>query len=314
MKKVALQTDPVLSLNIEGDSTLALGLEAQLRGFELWSYQPKNLFVLEGEVFALAQKTFLRDEVGSHATLEPPQKIKLTSLDYILMRQDPPFNMDYITATYFLDLVKDKVMVINNPTWVRSSPEKILPLYFNDLQPKTLIATSLEEIKLFRDSLSGAMILKPLYGNGGKGIALIEKKDKNLEVLVETMTLAFEGAPLIAQEFIERVVEGDKRIILLNGNPVACLNRVPAKGDIRANLGAGASGHLDKLTAREEEICAALAPVLRAQGIYFAGIDVIAGLLTEINITSPTGMWQIKNLGGVDVAKLFWDGVGAQLR
>ncbi len=299
--------DPPAAVDIGGDGSFALGLEAQKRGLELYTYHPRDLFVEESEVFCLAQKTFFRDEVGNHVDLAAPTREKLDGFDFILMRQDPPFNMEYITATYFLDLVKDRVKVINNPTAVRTHPEKILPLLFKDLMPKTLISTSLAEIERFRHTLRGGMILKPLYGNGGEGVVLVEKDNKNLVTLVEKMLPAYDGTPIIAQDFVERVVEGDKRIILLEGEAVAALNRVPAAGEVRANLGAGASAHLCSLTSADKKICEALAPVLRTAGILFAGIDVIDGLLTEVNITSPTGIRQIKALGGVDIAQLFWD-------
>ncbi len=307
MKKIAIQIDPLSSLNIKGDSSVALALEAQTRGFEIATYQPQNLFVREGEVYAKIQKTTFKENDENYAIMEAPENNRLAEFDCVLMRQDPPFDMHYITATYFLDLITDKTLVMNNPTAVRSHPEKILPLHYKHLMPRTLMSTLPHEIKSFREKIETPIILKPLYGNGGKGVVLIEKNNKNFDTIIETMLLAYGGTPIIAQEFIQDVAYGDKRIILIDGEPVAALNRIPAQGDIRANLGAGASGHLSELNADEIKICQTLEKILKKSGIFFAGIDVIAGRLTEINITSPTGIRQIKELGGADVAKIFWD-------
>lgn len=311
-RKVAIQIDSIPSLDLKNDSSIILGLEAQLRGFEIWTYQPENLFVLNGEIFTKAQKTVFSSDKNKPPLLKNLKNKKLIDFDVILMRQDPPFNMHYITATYFLSQVKDKVLVVNNPDTVRNHPEKILPLQFKEFMPPTLMSNSLDEIKNFY-RINNDIIIKPLYGNGGIGVELVRKNSKNLEEIVKKTLLEYDEAPLIAQAFIKEVFEGDKRIILIDGEVAGVLNRVPAAGDIRANMAAGASAYLSELSAADKKICKALKRFLKKNGILFAGIDVIAGRLTEINITSPTGIAAIKNLGGPDIEKIFWDCIEQKL-
>ena len=309
--RVAFQIDPISKLNIKGDTSFALALEAQARNYEIFTYQPPSLFAVEGKIYAHMQKTNFRDSEDAPASLAPPQPCALNEFDVILMRQDPPFNMNYITATYFLEIASQHAVVVNHPAAVRDAPEKILPVRFAHLMPPTMISASLDDISAFRAQHKD-IVLKPLYGHGGRGVIRVKEHDGNYPASAEMMLEAYRQ-PIIAQQFLKEVQAGDKRIILIDGEPAAALNRVPAQGEIRANLIAGASAALAELSAEDKKICAALSDHLKKNGILFAGIDVIAGRLTEINITSPTGMRQIKALGGPDCASLFWDAVERKL-
>ena len=302
--QIAFQIDPVENLNIAGDTSFALALEAQKRGHDVFVYPPENLSFSDGVLCARAQKAKFQDVQGRHAQLAAMQKHNLKDFDVIMMRQDPPFDMSYITAAHLLEMIAKETLIINNPAAVRNLPEKIFPLYFQQFMPPTLISSDMEEITAFRDKHKD-IVLKPLYGKGGEGVMLVEKNDMNFRAIA-AMMLAHAHLPLIAQKFIPDVRKGDKRIFLVNGEPLAALNRLPPKDEIRANLQWGSSFHLDDITPREQKICAALAPVLRDEGLILAGIDVIAGYLTEINITSPTGIRHIQSLGGPNIAAIFW--------
>ena len=303
--KVAVQMDHVSNLNIKGDTTLALCLEAQEREFTLYQYLPDNLTFVDGKLKVLVEELKLFDDNIDFFELGEPFVDDLNSFDVVLMRQEPPFDMHYITYTHLLDHLDKRVRVINNPVSVRNSPEKLLVTHFIDLMPKTIISKNFSEIKEFSNKQS-KVVLKPLYGKGGEGIILLEADEQMFDKKLEDF-LSNEYEPIMVQEYLPIVKKGDKRIILINGEPVGCLNRVPAEGEFRSNLGVGGLPELSELSSRDIEICERIRKTLIDYDLYFVGIDVIGDYLTEINVTCPTGVRQIKELGGPDIAKLFWD-------
>lgn len=307
--KIAVQMDHVSKLNIKGDTTLALCLEAQKRKFKLYQYLPDNLTFIDGRLKVVVEELKLFDDCEDFFELGKPFTDDLNSFDTVLMRQEPPFDMHYITYTHLLDHLDKKVRVINNPVSVRNAPEKLLVTHFADLMPKTIISKNFDEIKEFVSKLN-KVVLKPLYGKGGEGIILLESNDKIFDKKLENFLLG-EHEPIMAQEYLPIVKKGDKRIILINGEPVGCLNRIPAEGEFRSNLGVGGLPELAELSSRDIEICQRISKTLIDYDLYFVGIDVIGDFLTEINVTCPTGVRQIKELGGPDIAKLFWDNINS---
>ena len=299
--------DPIAAIKIKGDSTFGLLLEAQARGHKLLFYTTDSLAMQGGVVTARLSPLAVRDVEGDHFTLGESALTRLDSVDVILMRQDPPFDMAYITATHMLERVHPKTLVVNDPFHVRNAPEKIMVTLFPDLMPPTLITRDRAAIEAFRQE-HGAIVMKPLYGNGGAGIFKIGLDDPNFGPLYD-MFLANSREPWVIQRFLPQVVDGDKRIILVDGVPMGAVNRVPQPGDIRANLVRGGAAETTQLSPREREICARIGPVLKERGLLFTGIDVIAGNLTEINVTSPTGIRAIKRLGGPDLAVAIWDAI-----
>ena len=307
--KIAVQMDHVSKLSIKGDTTLALCLEAQKRKFKLYQYLPDNLTFIDGRLKVVVEELKLFDDCEDFFELGKPFTDDLNSFDTVLMRQEPPFDMHYITYTHLLDHLDRKVRVINNPVSVRNAPEKLLVTHFADLMPKTIISKNFDEIKEFVSKLN-KVVLKPLYGKGGEGIILLESNDKMFDKKLENFLLS-EHEPIMAQEYLPIVKKGDKRIILINGEPVGCLNRIPAEGEFRSNLGVGGLPELSELSSRDIEICQRISKTLIDYDLYFVGIDVIGDFLTEINVTCPTGVRQIKELGGPDIAKLFWDNINS---
>ncbi|WP_404863179.1 glutathione synthase [Georhizobium sp. MAB10] len=305
--KVAVQMDHVQSINIEGDSTFAMCLEAQARGHELYHYTPDLLTLRDGKVFARIEPMTVKDEKGAHYTLGEPVRTDLSTMDVVLLRQDPPFDMAYITSTHLLERIHPQTLVVNDPAWVRNSPEKIFVTEFPDLMPETLITRDWAEIRAFREEM-GDIILKPLYGNGGAGVFHLAEGDRNLSSLLEMFTQMFRE-PIIAQRYLPKVREGDKRIILIDGEPVGAINRVPAEHDSRSNMHVGGKAVKTELTDREREICARIGPALRERGFILVGIDVIGDVMTEINVTSPTGIREVRKFGGADIAALMWDAI-----
>ena len=305
--KVAVQMDHVSKLNIKGDTTLALCLEAQEREFKLYQYLPDNLTFVDGKLKVLVEELKLFDGNLDFFELGEPFVDDLNSFDVVLMRQEPPFDMHYITYTHLLDHLDKRVRVINNPVSVRNSPEKLLVTHFIDLMPKTIISKNFSEIKEFSNK-QNKVVLKPLYGKGGEGIILLQADEQMFDKKLEDF-LSNEYEPIMVQEYLPIVKKGDKRIILINGEPVGCLNRVPAEGEFRSNLGVGGLPELSELSSRDIEICQRIRKTLIDYDLYFVGIDVIGDYLTEINVTCPTGVRQIKELGGPDIAKLFWDNI-----
>ena len=310
--RVAVQMDHISTVSIAGDTSFALSLEAQRRGHELWHYTPDRLSMLGGTVFARAERMQLRDVAGDHYTLQPAERVDLSAMDVVLLRQDPPFDMNYITTTHLLERIHPKTLVVNDPAWVRNSPEKIFVTEFPDLMPETLITKDPREVDAFRRQY-GDIIVKPLYGNGGAGIFHLHEADRNLASLLEMFQQMFRE-PFIVQRYLKDVRKGDKRIILIDGEPVGAINRVPAEHDSRSNMHVGGRAEPTGLTEREREICARIGPSLKERGFILVGIDVIGDFMTEINVTSPTGIREILRFGGADVAALFWDAVEAKRR
>ena len=303
--KVAVQMDPVERINIAGDSTFALMLEAQARGHELSWYTPEKLSMRDGRIIASAQSLTVQDVVGDHCKLGETSVVDLADVDVVLLRQDPPFDMAYITTTHFLDAIHPKTLVVNNPTEVRNAPEKLYVTTFEGVQPPTLITSDTEALYDFR-ARHGDIVLKPLYGGGGSGVARLLADDPNLDALLDLHRM-IGREPVIAQKFIPAVTKGDKRILLVDGEPVGAINRVPAPGQIRSNLAVGGRADAVDLTARDLELCAIIGPQLRARGLLFVGVDVIGDYLTEINVTSPTGARALKRLSGIDAITALWD-------
>jgi len=297
---IALQMDPMENLHIDGDSTFALMLEAQSRGHTLWHYLPQHLSLKDGVVEARGRTVTVKDDPKDWFSLEGFETRDLADLDVMLMRQDPPFDMGYISVTHMLEHAMDDVLIINNPVAVRNAPEKLLVTHFGDLMPPTLITRDVEAIRAFREEHDD-IIVKPLHGNGGAGVFKIPGEDENLNSLLE-LFLGLNGEPFVIQQYLPDVRAGDKRIILINGEPRGAVNRVPAEGEARSNLHVGGKAVATTLTEREDYICGAIGPFLRDNGMVFVGIDVIGDYLTEINVTSPTGLREIKNLGGPDLA------------
>jgi glutathione synthase len=308
---VAVQMDPIQSINIAGDSTFALKLEAQRRGHSLFYYETKTLALRDGRLFATGADVVVRDELGNHVTIGERQRVDLGNYSVILMRQDPPFDLAYITATHLLEHVPPSTLVVNDPASVRNAPEKLFVTRFGDFMPPTLISRNPEELRAFRAEHRD-IVMKPLYGNGGAGVFRIKEDDENFASLVETFSLMFRE-PFMVQRYIPEVRSGDKRIILVDGVVAGAINRVPLAGENRSNMHVGGRPEPANLTPREERICKKLGPELKDRGLIFVGIDVIGGYLTEINVTSPTGIREIKRFGGNDIAAMIWDAIEHRL-
>ena len=305
--KVAVQMDPIELVNIKGDSTFAIMLEAQARGHRLFYYQTKTL-ALDGEkLWATGCDVQVRDEPGNHFTIGGQYRADLGTFDTLHMRQDPPFDMGYITATHLLEHIHPKTLVVNDPVEVRNAPEKLFVLRYGQFMPETLITRDAGEIAGFRRT-HGDIIHKPLYGNGGAGVFRLGEGDQNFSSLLELFTQAFRE-PFIAQRYLPEVRQGDKRIILVDGKVAGAINRVPAANESRSNMHVGGRPEATTLTKREHEICEALGPDLKKRGLIFVGIDVIGGYLTEINVTSPTGIREVQRFGGEDIAAMIWDAI-----
>ncbi|PIB23947.1 glutathione synthase [Amylibacter kogurei] len=301
---VAIQMDPIAPIDINADSTFRIMEEAQRRGHELFYYTPDKLAFQQGVITAKGWPVTVRREVGNHYTLGELHEIPLQTQDVVWLRQDPPFDMGYITTTHFLDMIHPETLVVNDPTWVRNYPEKLLVLQFPELIAPTTIARDLETLKAFKEEHQD-IILKPLYGNGGAGVFRLGPDDRNLNSLHELFS-GINREPLIAQKFLPDVSKGDKRVILINGEPVGAINRVPAKGETRSNMHVGGRPEKVELSKRDLEICAAIGPLLREKGQVFVGIDVIGGVLTEINVTSPTGIQELERFDNINVAEKIW--------
>jgi glutathione synthase len=309
--KIAFQMDPITSVDINADSSFRIAEEAQARGHELFYYSPDHLAYEEGEITARGHSMVVRRELGDHVDLGQFERVNLNDFDVVWLRQDPPFDMHYITSTHLLDRLAPDTLVVNDPFWVRNYPEKLLVLDFPDLTPPTTIARDLETIKEFK-AKHGDVILKPLYGNGGAGVFRLDANDRNLTSLHELFT-GFSREPLIVQKFLPDVSNGDKRVILVNGEPVGAINRVPAAGETRSNMHVGGRPEKIGLTERDLEICAAIGPLLREKGQIFVGIDVIGDYLTEINVTSPTGIQELERFDGVNIAEKIWEAIEGKL-
>jgi glutathione synthase len=308
---VAIQMDPIESVNIDADSTFVLALEAQRRGYRLYHYLTQHLSLRQGRVSAWSRPLVVRREKENHFTLGEAVQLELDQVDVVLMRQDPPFDMAYITATHLLEHIHPKTLVVNDPVHVRNAPEKLLVTHFPDLMPPTLISTDRRQILDFRAE-HGDIILKPLFGNGGAGVFHITPHDDNLNSLLEMFTQLYRE-PIIVQRYLPEVRQGDKRIILIDGIAVGAVNRVPAAGESRSNMHVGGRPEKSGLTRREQDICAAIGPTLKDRGLIFVGIDVIGDYLTEINVTSPTGLQEINRFDGTTLESQVWDAIEARL-
>ena len=311
--RVAVQMDPIETINIDGDSTFALMLEAQARGHKLWHYHVRDLALRGGRVTAWARPITLRREYGNHFTFGAEEELDLgRDADVVLMRQDPPFDMGYITATHILEHIHPKTLVVNDPAQVRNAPEKLFVTHFPDLMPVTMVTADRRRIAAFRAE-HGDIIIKPLFGNGGAGVFHLRPDDPNMNALVELFTER-SREPLMIQQYLPAVREGDKRIILVDGVAMGGINRVPAAGEARSNMHVGGRAEPTKLTEREMEICARIGPELKVRGLIFVGIDVIGGYLTEINVTSPTGLQELARFDGVYLERAIWDAIEAKRR
>ncbi len=309
--RVAIQMDPIESVNIDGDSSFVMGLSAEARGHKLWHYHPRQLTLRNGVAVARARPMTLRRKKGDHFTLGDEEVIELKTMDVILMRQDPPFDMSYITATHILESVHPKTLVVNDPVHVRNAPEKLFVTHFPELMPPTVITSDKQEILSFRAEHKD-IIVKPLFGNGGAGVFHIAPGDENLGALLELFTQLYRE-PIIVQRYLPEVRQGDKRIILIDGEPVGAINRVPAAGEARSNMHVGGRPEHAGLTARDKEICAAIGPALRERGMIFVGIDVIGRYMTEINVTSPTGLQEVNRFEKVVLEDRIWDAIEKRL-
>jgi glutathione synthase len=309
---IAIQMDPIDTINIDTDSTFALALEAQARGHALFHYLPEALTLRDGRLYARGRPLEVFRRQGHHHRFGSFEELDLAGVDVVLMRQDPPFDMAYITATHLLELLpEDGPLVVNDPGAVRNAPEKLFVLRFKELMPPTLLTRDRDRIRAFWLE-HGDIILKPLFGNGGAGVFRLRPGDENLTALLE-MYESIQREPVMVQRYLPEVRAGDKRIILVEGEPVGGVSRIPAEGEARANLHVGGRPERTRLTPREREICAAIGPTLRAQGLIFVGIDVIGDWMTEINVTSPTGIQEIARLDGIDIAGKIWDAIEARL-
>ena len=308
--KVAIQMDHVSTIDIDGDSTFVLGLEAERRGYDVWHYTPKDLVFRDRKVIARAQPMKLRREKGNHFTLGAPELVDLASLDVVLLRQDPPFDMSYITTTHLLEHVHPKTLVVNDPASVRNAPEKLFVTHFENVMPPTLITADGAAIRDFWKEHKD-IILKPLFGNGGAGVFRVRPDDENFNSLLEMFSQR-SREPVIAQRYLPEVRQGDKRIILVDGKAAGVVNRVPAEGEARSNMHVGGQAVKDTLSKRDREICDIIGPELRRLGLIFVGIDVIGNYLTEINVTSPTGLQQINRFDGVSLEAQIWDAIEAR--
>lgn len=310
--RIAIQMDPIEHVNIEGDTTFAMAEEAQIRGYEIFVYQVETLSWQEGKVSARAKPAKVQRVKGDHVSLGEEVVLDLAEdVDVVLMRQDPPFDMSYITAAHLLEFLKGKTLVVNDPFWVRSSPEKIVPLLFPDLMPPTLVSRDVTTIKAFQAEHQD-IVVKPLFGNAGAAVFRIKPEDGNLGALLD-LFFTTSRDPIMVQAFVPGVFEGDKRIILVDGEPVGAINRVPKGNDIRSNLAVGGTAHPVDLSEADLAICRAIGPTLKERGLLFVGIDVIAGRLTEINVTSPTGALALKAFSGVNAVSLMWDAIERKL-
>jgi glutathione synthase len=309
--KVAIQMDPLEPINIDADSSFALGLEAQARGHALWHYHPRALALEAGRLTARAHPLSLRRETGNHFTFGAAELLDVGTMDVVLMRQDPPFDMGYITATHLLEHIHPKTLVVNDPGQVRNAPEKLFVTKFPDLMPPTLITADAAAMRDFR-ARHGDIIVKPLFGNGGSGVFRIKPDDENFNALLETFALLYRE-PLVVQKYLPAVRQGDKRIVLVDGVAMGAINRVPAAGEARSNMHVGGRPEPSRLTDREREICAAIGPELARRGLLFVGIDVIGGYLTEINVTSPTGIQEIARFDGTRLDQAIWDAIEAKV-
>ena len=299
--------DPIEDVDINADSTFRLAEEAQNRGHDLYAYTPNDLTFNRGKIIAKVRSISLKRKIGDHVNFGAVEILALSEFDVIWLRQDPPFDMGYITNTHLLDLIGQKTLIVNNPFWVRNLPEKLLVLEFPDLIPETVISRDLEEIKRFKNEFKD-IIIKPLYGNGGAGIFRLREDDKNLTSLHELFS-NMSSEPLIAQAFLPDVKKGDKRIILIDGEPVGAINRVPKAGETRSNMHVGGKAEPAKLSQRDREICRSIGPILKNKGQVFVGIDVIGDYLTEINVTSPTGIQELERFDKVNIAEMIWHAV-----
>jgi len=308
---VAIQMDPIEAINIDADSTFVLALEAQARGHAIYHYLPRHLSLRGHRVTAKGRRLEVRREHGRHHSFGPVETLDLAAVDVVLMRQDPPFDMGYITATHILEHVRETTLVVNDPVSVRNAPEKLFAMHFSALMPPTIVTSDRDEVVAFRRE-HGEIILKPLYGNGGAGVFHLRPEDDNLNALLEMFT-TFYREPIMVQRYLPQVREGDKRIILIDGVAAGGVLRVPPQGEARANLHVGGNAQKTTLSKRELDICAALGPVLREQGLVFVGIDVIGETLTEINVTSPTGLQEINRLDGKRLEAQIWDAIEARL-
>ncbi len=302
---VAVQMDPIERINIGGDSTFALLLEAQKRAYPLSYYTPDRLVLRDGKVFAAVRPLVVRDVKGDHFTLGEARRADLASFDVVLLRQDPPFDLAYISTTHMLDRIHPQTLVVNDPSHVRNAPEKVFVTEFPDLMPPTMLTRDLDAIKAFRAE-HGDIVFKPLYGLGGQAVFRLAADDLNFGSLFDLFANLFRE-PWVVQKFLPAVKEGDKRIILVDGEFAGAVNRVPAPDDLRSNMVRGGTPAATELSDRERHICERLGPALRERGLLFVGIDVIGGFLTEINVTSPTGIRAVKNFGGADIAAMIWD-------
>ncbi len=309
--KIAFQMDPIGAVDINADSSFRLAEEAQKRGHSLFFYGPDQLAYQEGRITARGQDMTVQRIADNPAELGPEREVDLAEFDVVWLRQDPPFDMHYITSTHLLDRLKGQALVVNDPFWVRNYPEKLLVLDFPDLTPPTTIARDLQTIKAFKEK-HGDIILKPLYGNGGAGVFRLDANDRNLTSLHELFT-GFSREPLIVQKFLPDVSNGDKRVILVDGEPVGAINRVPAAGETRSNMHVGGRPEKIGLSERDLEICAAIGPLLKEKGQIFVGIDVIGDYLTEINVTSPTGIQELERFDGVNIAEKIWQAIEAKV-
>lgn len=307
--KVAVQMDPLEGINIEGDTTFLMMQSAQERGHSLWVYTPERMALESGKLTAKGRAVTVQPVKGNHATFGPWETRDLSEFDVVLLRQDPPFDMAYITSTHFLDAIHPKTLVVNNPTEVRNAPEKLFVTTFPGVQPPTLITSDLEAIYEFR-ARQGDIVLKPLNGAGGSGVARLLADDPNLDAMLDLHRM-ISREPVIAQKYVPAVVKGDKRILMVDGEPVGAINRVPSAGQIRSNLAVGGRAEAVDLTARDRELCGIIGPELKRRGLMFVGIDVIGDYLTEINVTSPTGAVALKRFTGVDATVLLWERVEA---
>ncbi len=307
---VAFQMDHISSVDIDADSTFVLALEAQARGHTLWHYTPPDLFFRDRKVMARAQPMKVRREKGRHYELGAPETLDLSRLDVVWLRQDPPFDMAYITTTHILEHIHPATLVVNDPASVRNAPEKLFVTHFDGIMPPTLIASDAQRIRDFRAEHKD-IILKPLFGNGGAGVFRVRPGDENFNALLEMFSKA-SREPIIAQRYVPEVRQGDKRIILIDGEPAGAIDRVPAEGEARSNMHVGGVAVKAALTSRDREICAAIGPALKQRGLIFVGIDVIGNWLTEINVTSPTGLQQIDRFDGVNLEGRIWDVVEAR--
>ena len=312
MLKIAFQMDPIASVNIDADSTFDIALECHSRGHEVWVYEPRDMAMEDGRVRARARRVDrLERRRGDHVALAEAETVDLKTFEVIFLRQDPPFDMAYITSTHMLERLQPEVLVVNDPKQVRNAPEKIFVAEFPNIMPPTLITHSEADIRAFFAAHGRDIVVKPLFGNGGAGVFRIRDSAENLASLVELFQLS-SREPLMAQAFVPDVRNGDKRIILVDGEPVGAINRVPAEGEVRANMHVGGKAVKSDLTERDRELCAIIGPELKKRGLVFVGIDVIGDYMTEINVTSPTGIQELRRFSGVDVSALLADWVEAR--